>query len=230
VQESVTALLELEAKASLRVNKDGFERPNLADAAQIVIDPASVSDRPLQRMRRKQLLHQLDATLSVLTPVLKDEQWQLSVNLQSLPLANLLKRSLRRVEPLYNQRQVVLQVHNSSNHNVCGDWLKLECILFELLVTSCFYAQPGSRINFWCCPLPPESKPTLGTPQLELLIAESGLLDDCLNAVKSSPAKSPPTLNLKICQHVLHAWGGDLQFYQLEGDRYSSRLLLPLAK
>jgi signal transduction histidine kinase len=233
VQESVSALLELEAKTSPPGSKGGSDRSNPTDLGEINPYLPLKSDRPLQRMRRQQLLHQLEVTLAVLTPVLKEEQWQSIARLEAVPLANLLKRSIRRVEPLYERRQLILQLHNPGNNSVYGDYLKLECILFELLVTACFHAQPRSRINLWCRPLSPESKPTPSTnsshPLLELLLAESGLLDECLHALTSSPLQSPPSLNLKICQTILHSWGGDLQFYPLEEGRYASRLLLPLA-
>jgi hypothetical protein len=184
-----------------------------------------VGGQPLRHLRRQYLLHQLEQTLALLTPVLKKEQWQLRANLHSVPLSNLLKRSIRCVEPLYHQRQLMLKVHNLGNQSLYGDPLKLECILFELLITACFHAPPGSWINLWCDPTPLESSPAL----LELLITECGLLEDCIKALKTSPL-APPTLNLKICRDLLSSWGGELQFYPLEGDRFSSRLLLPLPK
>jgi GAF domain-containing protein len=263
VRESITALLELEPKTlqeSLRSSDQlgvRSDSPTVATQVASELKDSSIensslitppyakrnplSGQPLQQMRRQQLLHQLEATLAVLTPVLKEEQWQMSVNLGSVPLASPLKRSLHRVEPLYNQRQLMLQVHNPGKVCIYGDPLKLECILFELLVRYCFNAPLGSWINLWCGPISPESKVTLPSepsrPLVELLIAESGLLNDDRQSLTSSPPKPPPSLNLKICQDLLRSWGGDLQFYQLEGVngadqkeyRYSSRLLLPLA-
>jgi len=233
VRESVKALLELDAKTLPSTSQDRFNRPNPTDADEINTQPGRISDQPLRQMRRQQLLHQLEQTLVALTPVLKEEQWKLRMNLGPVTLVSLLKRSLGYVQPLSNQRQLILQVHNPGNNSIYGDRVKLECVLFELLLTSCFQAQPGSRINIWCCPTSSESKATTSTHSssslLELLIAESGLLDDSLQALTSSPSKPPPSRNLKICQQILRSWGGDLQFYQLEADRYSSRLLLPLA-
>jgi GAF domain-containing protein len=280
VCKSVSALLELEAKMASSTNAQRLNSSPATDGGEIDSTPSPTYSQPLQQMHRQQLLHQLEQTLAVLTPILKEEQWQLTVKPCPLPLASLLKRSLRRVQSCYEQQQLVLKVHNSSNKSVYGDRIKLECVLFELLVTACFHAQPGSRINLWCCPnelkvsklteglnvgslkveslennLQPsdfqhstQTTPPLGfssevreqpsTPLLELLIAESGLLDECLHALTPSRAKAPPSLNLKICQQVLQSWGGDLQFYQLDGvsaaipekHRYVSRLLLPLAK
>ena len=221
VVQSVKTLLALEPGTSLpnmQLNQD-----TLGDLGEINLTPTLVSGQPLRPISRQPLLHQLEQTLALLTPVLKKEQWQLRLNLHPVPLGQLLKRSLRCVEPLYHQRQIMRKVHNLANQNVYGDPLKLECILFELLITSCFHAPPGSWINLWCNPTPPDSSPAL----VELLITESGLLEDCLKTLATSPL-APPTLNLKICRDILGTWGGDLQFYPLKGDRFSSRLLLPL--
>lgn len=224
VVQSVRTLLALEPGTSLP-NTQELNLDTLGDLAEINATPTLVRAQPLRSISRQPLLHQLEETLALLTPVLKKEQWQLQVNLRPVPLSHLLKRSLRCVEPLYHQRQIMRKVHNLGNQSVYADPLKLECILFELLITACFHAPPGSWINLWCNPTPPDSSPAL----LELLITESGLLEDCLKTLAASPL-APSTLNLKICRDILSAWGGDLQFYPLKGDRFSSRLLLPLPK
>lgn len=199
-------------------------------------------------------------------------------------LETLLKRSLRRVESLYNQRQLSVQFKNTANLNVYGDQLKLECVLFELLVAACYRAQPGNRIDLWCRPLNPEPKnkglpeassnvapaspvseqgssvgeatpvlavgesPSRGesratstpSPFLEMLITDNeptkpspGTLEMPSHdghttpfTLPSSPLNQPPSMNLKICQRILRSWGSDLQFYQLENNRFLSRLIL----
>jgi hypothetical protein len=74
---------------------------------------------------------------------------------------------------------------------------------------------------------------------MELLIAESGFLDECLQPLDSSSPQASRQHNLNICQQILRSWGGDLQFFQTarrqrstahKEHRYSIRLLLPLAK
>ena len=240
VRESVSALLEIEAKILPAPSTGKLDDSDSTTGGENPAPGEPTRDRSLQRMRRQQLLHHVEQSLAVLAPVLKEEQWQLSVKPRPIPLANLLKRSLRRVEPLYKHYQIGLQVYNSANKSVYGDRFKLECVVFELLVMFCVHAQPGSRINLWCSPFSPDFKTTVSPPSSrpfqELLIAESGVLDECLHAVMSSPPLPPMSLNLQICQQVLHTWGGDLQFYGLvgavapEGDRYSSRLLIPLAQ
>ncbi|MCA1995331.1 MAG: GAF domain-containing protein, partial [Coleofasciculus sp. S288] len=239
VQESVRILLELDAKTSLPTSADEFNQRISINSSETSTTPATTS-QPLRQAQRQQLLHQLEQTLAVLTPVLTEEQWQLTVNLRPVPLAGLLKRSLHHIAPLYAQRQLMAKVHNPGRFRVYGDRLKLECILFELLTTSCFYAQPGSRINLWCSSL--EFKDTgsqdnfpygfsseiqSSTSLIELSIAESGFFDKDLSTLQSLPTQPPPNLNLQICQDILRAWGGDLQFYQLDAERYLSRLLLP---
>lgn len=175
--------------------------------AMMPTSPQSNEQR-LAAMRRKQLLQQVSETLAILTPVLQDEEWQLHDHLGSTSLAGLLKRSLRHVEPLFERHKIRLQVHNSNDKNVSGDLLKLECLLYEIFVTVCLDAQPGSRINLWCCPTSSEL--------LELLIAENGCLEECLEVNYS--AQLSLCTNLEACQYLLRSWGGDLQFCQLEGD------------
>ena len=231
--QSLTTLLNLETNIpQLSTSTGEFNGSNLKDLGEINTQPSSSRTQPLYKMRRQQLLHQLEQTLAVLTPILKEEQWQLTASLCPVLLTGLLKRSLLHVEPLFHQQQLMLKVHNPGQFSVYSDPFKLECILFELLMTSGFHARPGSWINLWCCPVIPESQATssgnLSHSLLEVLISESGLLNACLNDATSSPRKPPPTRNLRICQHLLRSWGGDLQFYQLEGDHYSFRLLVPL--
>lgn len=250
VRESVSALLALEGKLSPMPNTNQLNPVDSLDSGEIntkltlkgeMNRPSTA--QPLKQMRRQHLLHHLEQALQVLTPVLQEEQWQLTLHPSPISLAGLLKRSHRRIESLYKQYQMMLQVHNPGRLSVYADQVKLECILFELLVTSCFHAQPGSWINIWCGVLNQGQETRailnapLSQPLLELFIAENGSLDECLNAVNTLPIEPPPGLHLKICQQILRAWGGDLQFYQLnyisgavsKEYRFSSRLILPLA-
>ena len=242
VTQNISVLLDFQTLTPPLLDGSGFNRPHSKDLAQINTQAASSSGQSLRQMRRKQLLQSLEQTLAMLTPVLKEEEWQLKINLRSIALASLLKRSLHRVESLANQRHLRLQVYNSGDKNVYGDLLKLECILFELLATFCVRAQPGSRINLWCCPVSPELSATLNPnsslPVMDLLIAESAFLDECLQVLDSSSPKPLDSTNMILCQQILHSWGGDLQFFLLEADsgapsqepRDLLRLLLPLEK
>ena len=243
VTQSISALLDFQQVLTPPL-LDGsrLNRPSVQDLAQMNTPVGSSSGQPLQQMRRRQLLQSLEQTLAMLMPVLTEEEWQLKANLRSITLASLLKRSLHRVESLANQRHLRLQVYNSGDKSVYGDLLKLECILFELLATLCIRAQPGSQINLWCCPVSPELsatlKPNSSLPVMDLLIAESGFLDECLQVLASSSPKPFGSTNMSICQQLLYSWGGDLQFFLLEGisgtpspePRYLLQLLLPWDK
>jgi GAF domain-containing protein len=229
VRQGVSTLLELDAKMLPPFNSGEVPSSHPSDGDEPhVRDPSQ--GQSLRQTHRQQILHQLEQTLAVLTPVLKDEQWQLTNKPQTLPLAGMLKRSLHRVEPLYKQHQLRLQVQNVGNKSVYGDRLKLECLLFELLMTFGIHAQRGSWINLWCSPFPSESQPP---PHLELLIAQSASLDECLSALTSVSPLPPNSLNLQICQQILHSWGGELQFYPLDREtalqepRCVGRLILP---
>jgi len=192
----------------------------------------ATNNSALQKMRRQQLLHQLEAVVASVNPILKQEQWQLTTTLRPIKLATLLKRSLRQVEPVYHQRQLVLNMHNVTQFTIYGDYLKLECIVLELLLTIGLHSRAGLWIHLWCCPLRSDKKSMLRSsspyPLLELLISQSNSLDECQKAVSTSPRKSLPSLNIKICQQILQSWGGDLFFYQTEVHDYFIRLLLPL--
>lgn len=239
VRESISALLSLEAKTSL-LTQEELHPSNLTDTGEINSELSLVegeaahypTNPSLRRMHRQQLLRHLEQTLAVLTPVIQEEQWHLMIRQSLVPVVSLLKRSLRRVESLYNQRQIVLKVHNLGKLSVYGDRLKLECILFELLTTCGSHAYPGSWVNLWCNPVSREVQaainPALSHPLVELLIIESEIKDEAGQAFDAAPSELLPSLNLQICQQLLRYWGGDLLFYYLESKRYALRLLLPL--
>ncbi|HAG80139.1 MAG TPA: GAF domain-containing protein [Cyanobacteria bacterium UBA12227] len=233
VRECVSALLELDAQ--MPELRGSGEREGEGEKVHFSHFPSlPLSPTPLLHMRRQQLMHQLEATLAMFTPVLKEEQWQLTASVYPLPLANLLKRSLRRVEPLYNQRHVVLNVHNLEKFTIHGDRLKLECIFFELLLTSCLHTQPGTRLHLWCNPINSESTTIAFSssprPLLELLISDYTSLEECRQVCTASPAELTISLTMKICQQILRSWGGDLLFYPLDTNRYLMRLLLVMQK
>ncbi|HEY9651873.1 MAG TPA: GAF domain-containing protein, partial [Coleofasciculaceae cyanobacterium] len=214
VRESISAMLSLEAKTSL-LAKEELNSSNLTETGDNNSESSLVegegdhySTNPsLRRMHRQQLLRHLEQTLTGLTPVIQEEQWQLTIRQSFVPVVTLLKRSLRRVDLLYNQRQIVLKVHNPGKLSVYGDRLKLECILFEVLTTCGYHAYPGSWVNLWCNPVSPEVQaainPGLSHPLVELLIIESEVTDEGKQSFDTEPSDLLPNLNLQICQQLL---------------------------
>ena len=244
VRESVNSLLDLDASTNGKGERgsEGVGDSGSRDVGEIAklttseFRGTTLSPQPLQQMRNQQLLHQLEATLAMLTPILKDEEWQLATNLGAIPFASILKRSLRRVEPLYERRQIGVKLHNPSKLSIFADRLKLECILFELFVTFCCQTPAKTQLHLWYSTLNPESDFTDDTdnlnsppPLLAFLMGEFDSLADCQNAMASSSIEFPDSINLTICQTILRSWGGDLEFYQLEKERYLMRFLLRLA-
>ena len=193
-------------------------------------------DKSLVRMHSTQLLRELENILTEFTPLLQEEQWQLRQHLTRVTLTSVLKRSLLLLAPLYHERQ--LQVRSggaSSNQDVYADPLKLECVLCEILSVAGRLAPVGSRINIKTevksaneQSLFPSSDTSghaarpgsLTPPLLELLITNSETFNFKVLAAPKLPA-------LKICQRFVRSFGGNLQFYQMEGNRYLTRLLLP---
>lgn len=210
------------------------------------------TEQEIRRVRTAQILHSLENVLAPLTPLVNQEQWQLQTRLIPLSLENTLKRSLRRLEPLYNQRQILIRIHNTGNLNIYADPLKLECVLFELLVMFCYRTQPKNRVDLWSRLLSEEGGSLEGskqTPQpnnlqplMELVITENELIQPLTESEDNeseeeqnqglygrfvtSTSQQPPNFNLTICQRVLRSWGGDLQFYQLENGHFLTRLML----
>ncbi|HBE20423.1 MAG TPA: GAF domain-containing protein [Cyanobacteria bacterium UBA11149] len=249
LRDSVNSLLDFDAMTNGKV-----ERANSGDSEQITITElpklpttesktTTLSPQPLQQMRHQQLLHQLEATLAMLAPILKNEEWQLASNLGAIPFASILKRVLHRVESLYEKRQIALKIHKPSKLSVFADRLKLECILFELFLIFCCQTPPKTQLHLWYSTLNPQSNSNDDTanlnpppPQLEFLISPFDSLTDCQNAI-ASPARGipsssiqfPDSINLSICQDVLRSWGGDLEFYLLPMEQYLMRFLLRLA-
>ena len=131
---------------------------------------------------------------------------------------------------------------------ITGDIVKIELVIHELLVTACNRSQTGGRIDIWCRRLDAskssDSKRSSASggaenqTSLELSITYNGAIEPQLltelhdNTPKDVLAPSnldqPPGLHLLICQNLMQALGGELNFYQLPDNRVVSRLLLPL--
>ena len=206
----------------------------------------------LQQMRTTQILRQLETILATLNPVLTQELWELKTELTAVPLGSIIKRSLRTLESLCQQRQVGLVVLNNLLGGVYADRWKLECIIFEILLTCIFHGASGNRLTIATnivnnskaiVPSPEVQKKETSSGQfLELIIAEkqqrSEAIEDASAPIINSQQnnqnnssifkQSPPTLHWKICQQIVRSWGGDLQFVQLPEGPFLTRLLLLL--
>jgi GAF domain-containing protein/anti-sigma regulatory factor (Ser/Thr protein kinase) len=210
----------------------------------------------LTHARFQQLLRQIDSTTASITALLKLEQWQLHITQETLPIASLLKRSLERVDSLLKQQKLWVGVHGLGQQivdnaeraystlsqspealkpqamTIAGDIVKIELVLYELLVNACRRSISGGRIDIWCR--------RMDNQLLEVSITDNGIIEPQLlaelhhdtpkNVLSLSSLNQPPGLHLLICQNLMQHMGGGLHFYQLPDGRIVSRLLLPLAE
>jgi signal transduction histidine kinase len=186
----------------------------------------------LSSMRFQQILRQLGSTLGAIAPVLKQEQWQLQSDYETIPLATLLKRALERVEGLIKQRRIWSQVHNNEGTlSIGGDVAKLEFVLYELLLTACHRSPSGGRLDIWCRPL--------DSQWLEISVTDNGIVEPRMveelhigrpeDLLAPSTLDQPPGLHLSICQSLMQQLGGEFNLYKLEDGRILSRLIVQIA-
>lgn len=186
---------------------------------------------PLFMTRQQQLLRQLQDTLLPLAQLIRDEQWQVRSYSTTISLISLLKRALERVDGFFKQRQLWSQVHDETNLTLGGDIVKIELILYELLVSACQRAVTGGRIDLWCRQLDPR--------WFELSITDNGLIEpnlllaletDCPpDRLAPSILDHPPGLHLAICRSLMKQIGGEFSLTKLDDGRILSRLVLPIA-
>ena len=218
-----------------------------------------IPSNELTQMRYKLLLRQLSYVNNSMKGVVQQEQWQLHLSWETMTINSLLKRSIERVDHLAKQQQLWIGVHgltdpmqdieinqnnasgetnrdNSSNSSLAtaGDIIKIELVIYELLVNACKRSPVGDRVDIWCRPLNDQI--------LEISITDNGKiaprllvelsqeteykLQDLLN---SKTIHQPPGLHLFICQKIIKQLGGTLQIYQSSDNRIVNRLTLPLA-
>ncbi len=213
--ERITSLLQVDPKASLGVGEGG-----------------------LGGVRTTQVLHQLEGILTALNPVLTQELWELKTDLTSVPLVSLIKRSLRNLESICQQRQVIPVVLNNLGGNAYADRWKLECIIFEVLLTCIFQTASGNRLTI-LTKAATNAQESRSAQLLELIIVErpATIEESSANlpalATNDQPTNQqsiftqlPPMLHGQICQKILKSWGGDLQFGKSSEGNFFTRLLL----
>jgi GAF domain-containing protein len=185
----------------------------------------------LSSMRYQQVLRHLGNTLVTTTPLLKQEQWQLQTDSETIPLASLLKRSLERLDGLIKQRQLWAQVHSEANLSLGGDIAKIEYVVHEILTSASLRSPIGGRLDIWCRPI--------DSSWLEMSITDNGVIDAQLveqlalgrgsDLLEPSLLDHPPGLHFEIGQALMRRMGGDLSLEQLDDGRTMSRLIIPVA-
>ncbi len=185
----------------------------------------------LTNLRYQQLLRHIGNALSSTTSLLKQEKWRLHTNYEIVLVANLLRRLLERLDPLIKRRQLQLVAHREGNWSIRGDGLKLELVLYELLVNTCFRSQPQGILELRC--------KIVDNKWLELSITDNGEIDPQMLAelkmgflpdlLAPSTLVTPPGKHLIICQRIIQQMGGRFSMELLDKGSVVTRLILPLA-
>ena len=186
----------------------------------------------LTTLRYQQLLRQIGNVLSSTTLLLKEEKWCLQIKYDVVSMANVLRRSLTRIDSQLKKRQLQLEVHRQGNLTIYGDSIKLELIIYELLISSCRRSIRGGKIDIKC--------QTLDEKWLEISILDQGNISPQLIAefntgsvpdvLEASLLVMPPGKHLVICRRVMQKMGGNFKLDLGEDGFINSRLLLPLAQ
>ncbi|MDJ1183920.1 GAF domain-containing protein [Roseofilum casamattae] len=196
----------------------------------------------LTTTRYQQGLRSINATLSNLAQMLKDEQWELQRYQMTMPLVSLIKRALDRVDGLVKKRELFIRVQGqSAGINLTGDVLKLELIFHEILGITCRTAVAKSQVDIWCngiaeTEVPPHVK--IATPLFDLSIVCASQLEGNVisefqqgrspDVLSPSLLDKPPGLFLFLCQSMIQHLGGNFNIYKLEENQVMLQLLLPI--
>ncbi|MEB3282933.1 MAG: GAF domain-containing protein [Lyngbya sp.] len=184
----------------------------------------------LTNLRYQQLLRQISQTLASTSSLLKHEQWQLHNRHDLIVVSNLLRRVRDRVHPVLKNRQLLLQVQQQRNLTLIADSLKLELVLYELLLIACYRSPSMAVIEI--------KVQALDERQLELVIADHGIINPQLirdlevgrsyDVLTPSSLDRPPGQHLMIVARIIQQMGGQFQLQQLDNGQIISRLILPL--
>ena len=203
----------------------------------------------------------LPKVISSISYMLSNEYWKMSKETSlkenpqrgdSIKLTTLLLRSMERIDSCVKNRHIWTQIHDAGGNEKVPfvtlenspKLVKIELVLYEILLAACDRCPNGGRIDIWYRVLSEtekqtekENKTPPSTLQLELSITDNGRIDPQLIAdlqnilsdeLAPSSLDSPPGLHLRICQLLIEQMGGTLNFYQIDDGRILSRLLIPI--
>lgn len=203
----------------------------LNELTQLSFPSSDPQKSQLSQLRYQQLFRQMGNALSSTSTLLKQEQWRLEYHHEVIPIVNLLRRGRERIDPLIRSQELQLIMKQEGNFSVMGDPIKLELILYELLVTTCYRSEPGGRIEI--------KSYLFNEHQLEIRITDYGnikpqlitelKLGSSADVFAPSLLSFPPGQYLLICQQIIQNMGGQF-FMELQDDQQIlTRIILPLA-
>ncbi len=168
-------------------------------------------------------------------PVLRSEVWKPQPELEALPVATLLRRSLRRLDPIIQKRKLWPQVHGDTKFSVYGDPGRIEMVLYELLLVAAIRSPGDTRIDLWVdqqdgyADLVLQDQGTIPDPLLAALQQDPMISLMSLDPLAPSLLSTSPGLELNLCQRITATMGGQLDFYLSQEGYPVARLALPIA-
>jgi GAF domain-containing protein len=204
--------------------------------------PATPGDEATRWQKVVEIARGLRDLAASVEPLLQAETWQAQPQLQSLSVATLVRKSLRRLEGLAQKRKLWPRAHGDLSLTVWGDPGRLEMVLWEVLVAAALRSPEGGRLDLWSRVAVGESGAE-HSGYAELLVVDQGRFDPHLLAALQgdprqvvsadplfqSPLAASPGLELSLCQRIVQRLGGQLSFYLSSDGRSVSQLLLPLS-
>ena len=165
------------------------------------------------------------------------EYWHRVPDRTTILGATLLRRVLRRVGPLVQQRKLWPRVHGEAKLSIAGHAARLEIVLVELIAAIAKRSENGSNLEIWvqgeqnCFSLSLVDKAQPLPADLLKLLDE--LRQQGGGFAWMAPLYNLPLLNqspgreLFLCQAAVAQMGGDLEIYQAEDGRTVTQLRLP---
>ena len=165
------------------------------------------------------------------------EYWHRAPDRTSILGATLLRRVLRRVGPLVQQRKLWPRVHGEATLSIAGHAARLEIVLVQLIATISNRSEEGSHLEIWVQGEDTYFSLSLVDKGQPLPTALLSLLDQLRHQgggfAWMAPLYNLPLLNqspgreLFLCQAAVTEMGGDLEIYQAEDGRTVTQLRLP---
>lgn len=178
--------------------------------------------------KQKLMLQKMDDLAERLDYVTTHERWTMRADSQHVALISLLKRAMARANPLVQERQLWTKVHCESNLAVVGDVMKIEFVLYELVVEACNRSPVGDRIDIWCRPIDDH--------WLEVAITDIGHVDPHVvqelaqgqptDLLSPSTLHRPENSHLWVCQSLMQQLGGEFTLSSMDDGRTLSRVVL----
>ncbi|MGK7912547.1 MAG: GAF domain-containing protein [Synechococcus sp.] len=172
--------------------------------------------------------------------VVGQEYWEPSTERTGILSATLIRRVLRRADPLVQKYKLWPRVRGEATVTVSAHAARLEMVLVELISLICKRCKDGGPLEIWgqvdgdrfSLSLVDNAQP-LSSELLELLdhLHHHNRGFDWLSPLfEVSLLQTSPGRELSVCQATVSNMGGELEIYQADDGRTVTQLHLPIAE